>query len=466
MRYVSTRGQTEAMGFEAVLLEGLARDGGLFVPEHWPKWEASDFAALPGLSYAEVAVRVIQAFVGDDLDEQSLGRIVCEAYTTFAHQQVAPLVQLGSSHWLMELYHGPTLAFKDVAMQVLARFYDHALSKTDRRITIVGATSGDTGGAAIEAFQHSTRADIFIMHPHGRTSEVQRRQMTSVDSPNVHNIAIEGTFDDCQDLLKAMFNDSAFRDEVRLSGVNSINWARVLPQVVYYITSAVALGAPDRPVAFSVPTGNFGDIYAGYVASQMGLPIDRLIIASNTNDILTRALTTGDHSLGEVTPTMSPSMDIQVSSNFERLLFDLLGRDSAAVRDMMQQLKSERRFTLAPDVLAKARELFSAYRCNEQTTLQTMAKTHHESAITIDPHTAVGVHATQQALRDEVIDRSTPVVTLATAHPAKFPDAVENGVGKRPPLPDHLADLYEREERYTPLPAELGTVQQWVKDQL
>ena len=343
-----------------MLLEGLARDGGLYVPASWPAWSAEDFRALRGLPYAEIAQRVMRPFVGESVDDRALGRIVCDAYGTFRHRAVAPLVQLGENRWLMELFHGPTLAFKDVAMQVLARLYDHALEKRGGRLTVVGATSGDTGSAAIEAFRHADRCDIFIMHPHQRTSEVQRRQMTTVDSPNVHNLAIDGTFDDCQDLLKAMFTDAAFRDAVSLSGVNSINWARVLPQVVYYIAAGVALGAPDREVAFCVPTGNFGDVYAGYVAKRMGLPVARFVVASNSNDILTRALASGDHTLGGVEPTLSPSMDIQVSSNFERLLFDAYDRDGHAIRDLMGKLKTQRGFTLDPQPLERIRRTSAA----------------------------------------------------------------------------------------------------------
>ncbi|MEO0966213.1 MAG: threonine synthase [Planctomycetota bacterium] len=456
MRYVSTRGQAEPVSFEGALMGGLAPDGGLFVPESWPTFSADEWRAMRGLHYADLACRVMAPFIDGDVDHDSLQRISCGAYSTFAHQSIAPLRQVGPDRWLMELYHGPTLAFKDVAMQVLGRLYDHVLERTGGTITVVGATSGDTGSAAIEAFQGREHAAIVIMHPDGRTSEVQRRQMTTVHAANVLNLAIDGTFDDCQDLLKAMFNDADFRSRVRLSGVNSINWARVLPQAVYYAAAALALGAPDRPVAFSVPTGNFGDVYAGYVAAQMGLPIERLIVASNRNDILPRAFATGDHALGDVHPTMSPSMDIQVSSNFERLLFDAYGRDADTLREMMTRLRAERTLQLDVSKLAALTPHFDAVRCDESHCLDTMRTVHDRCDLLIDPHTATGVYAVE-VLKDD-IPRGTPVVTLATAHPAKFPDAVEQATGLRPPLPDHLADLYEREERYERLPNDLPAV--------
>jgi len=437
---------------------GLAPDGGLYVPDQWPTFTVDEWRSFRGLHYADLAARLMAPFVGDDVPHAQLERIACSAYSTFEHQSVAPLRQLGPDRWLMELYHGRTLAFKDVAMQMLARLYDHVLDRTDGSITVVGATSGDTGSAAIEAFQGREHAAIVIMHPAGRTSEVQRRQMTTVHADNVLNLAIDGTFDDCQALLKSMFADVDFRQRVKLSGVNSINWARVLPQAVYYAAAALALGAPDRPVAFSVPTGNFGDVYAGYVAAQMGLPIERLIVASNRNDILPRAFHTGDHSLGTVHPTMSPSMDIQVSSNFERLLFDAYARDGDAVRSMMDALKTDRTLKLDVDKLAALSPRFDAVRCDEDDCLATMRTVHDRCDLLIDPHTATGVFATDQ-LKDD-IPQGTPVVTLATAHPAKFPDAVEQATGLRPPLPEHLADLYDRDERYDPVPNDLAAVMQ------
>jgi len=463
MRYISTRGQSDPLDFEQALLTGLARDGGLFVPEHWPEVDPATLRSWRGLSYAELARRVMTPFVAGAFDEVELGAIVDRAYEAFSHAAVAPLSQSRANEFLLELYHGPTLAFKDVAMQVLAGCYDRALARRDQRVTLIGATSGDTGSAAIEAIRRCDRATIFILHPHGRTSEVQRRQMTTVDAPNVHNIAVDGSFDDCQDLVKAMFVDPAFRDEVNMSGVNSINWARVLPQVVYYFHAALTLGGPDRAVSFAVPTGNFGDIYAGYVAAKMGLPVHRLVIASNINDILTRALHTGDHALASVERTMSPSMDIQVSSNFERLLFDVHDREAGRVRSLMDQLKADRRFAIDPEALERVRRRFDAERVDEARTLEVMAEVHREAKLLIDPHTAVGVGA---ARRVQPRDPAVPMVVLSTAHPAKFPDAVERATGVRPALPDRLADLYDRPERFDVLPADLPAVQQHIRARL
>ncbi len=463
MEYISTRGQADGQGFEDVLLAGLARDGGLYVPEAWPRLSTDEIRGMRGWSYADVAYRVMRLFVGDAIDSDALRTIVDDAYGAFRHQSVAPLVEIGPNAWVMELFHGPTLAFKDVAMQVLGRLYDHVLEKRDQHITIVGATSGDTGSAAIEAIRGRKRASIFIMHPKGRTSEVQRRQMTTVspeDAPNVHNIAIEGTFDDCQALLKSMFNDAPFRDEISLSGVNSINWARIVPQAVYYVTAALALGGPDRKVAFSVPTGNFGDIFAGYVAMQMGLPIERLIIASNSNDILTRVMQTREHKLDAVVPTMSPSMDIQVSSNFERLLFDMYGRDSDAVRGLMDALNATGRFEISQAALDGVTDVFNAARVDEAQTLEMIGQVYRETGgYLIDPHTAVGVAAARRGL----VDSDVPMVTLSTAHPAKFPEAVEQATGVRPKLPAHMEGLFEREEYYDVLPNDLGVVQEYVR---
>ena len=416
--------------------------------------------AFRGRDYPEVAHALISRFTGDTIEAPKLRSIVDAAYAGFGHAAVAPLAQLGPNRWLLELFHGPTLAFKDVALQVLGRLYDHVLERHDAHVTIVGATSGDTGSAAIEAVEGRERISIFILHPAGRVSEVQRRQMTTVGAGNVHNIAVEGTFDDCQAMLKAMFNDPGFRDELRLSGVNSINWARIVPQVVYYVTSAVALGGPDVPVSFSVPSGNFGDVFAGFVAQRMGLPVERLVVASNENDILTRALTTGDHRLTEVTPTLSPSMDIQVSSNFERLLFEMHERDAEHTAGLMRQLAEHRAFRIGDAAAATVRTLFHAGRCSEQETLETIASVHRDTGMVIDPHTAVGV-AVAERLRG---DRRTPMVTLATAHPAKFPAAVERAIGVRPALPDRLAGLYEREERCTTLPNDLAAVMDHIRE--
>ncbi len=463
MRYASTRGH-DAEDFIGAMMTGLAHDGGLFVPDEWPWLAADDLRAMASMSYAQIAFEVMRPFIdapgdgteGRGIADQDLRAVLDEAYGAFSHHAVAPLSQLGPNEWLMELWHGPTLAFKDVAMQVLGRLYDLVLAQTGDHITLVGATSGDTGSAAIEAVRHSERATIFVMHPHGRTSEVQRRQMTTVLDDNVHNVAVEGTFDDTQRILKALFNDVDFRDEVALSGVNSINWARVLPQIVYYVAAAVALGAPDRSVAFTVPTGNFGDIYAGYAAQQMGVPISRLVIATNSNDILARFLATGRHELGEVTPTMSPSMDIQVSSNFERLLFDIRGRDGDQVSADMAALAADGAFEVATERLDSLRELFGAHRADEAATAAAIAAVYEETGRLIDPHTAVGVHAAR-------VDRAEhparePMVVLGPAHPAKFPDAVAAATGIRPPLPEHMSDLLDREERMVVLPAEVDAI--------
>jgi threonine synthase len=472
MRYVSTRGQADPVDFIGALMTGLAHDGGLFVPATWPRLSEDTLRDMATMSYPEVAFTVMRPFIdapgegtdGRGIADGDLRDLLEDAYATFVHHSVAPLSQLGPDEWLMELWHGPTLAFKDVAMQVLGRLYDLVLAQTGDRITLVGATSGDTGSAAIEAVRHSERATIFIMHPHGRTSEVQRRQMTTVLDDNVHNIAVEGTFDDTQRILKALFNDPEFRDEVGLSGVNSINWARVLPQVVYYVTAAVALGAPDREVAFSVPTGNFGDIFAGYVAHQMGVPIPRLVIATNSNDILARFLATGRHELGEVTPTMSPSMDIQVSSNFERLLFDIRGRDGAAVAADMAALAADGVFEVSTGDLAELRTLFGAHRADERDTAAAITAVHEQTGRLVDPHTAVGVHAARVDRRDHPM--RDPMVVLGPAHPAKFPDAVAAATGVRPPLPAHMADLLEREERMVVLPADVAAVADHVRTSL
>lgn len=462
MKYVSTRGQAPVLGFEEVLLTGLGRDGGLYVPEQWPTLGKDDIAAFRGLSYRQVAVRVMSPFVCPEISEDDFAGLVDKAYGTFRHKAIAPLAQLDGNEWILELFHGPTLAFKDVALQLLGHLFDHVLGKQGRKITIVGATSGDTGSAAIDCVQGRDCAEIFMLHPKGRVSDVQRRQMTTVTAPNVHNIAIEGNFDDCQAMVKALFNDLEFRDEISLSAVNSINWARVMAQIVYYFTSAVALGAPDRSVAFSVPTGNFGDIYAGYVARQMGLPIDQLIVATNINDILTRTLTNGDYTVGTVEPTISPSMDIQVSSNFERLLFNLYGGQAEEVRRLMDNLTQAGSFTIDPTELSKAQTIFDALKVTEEETRQTIKDVFEKSGKLIDPHTAVGVHAARACRRDV----SVPMVTMSTAHPAKFPDAVEDVTGQHPALPAHMADLFEREEKYDILPNDIGAIKSYIRENL
>lgn len=459
MKYVSTRGRAPVLDFADVTLAGLARDGGLYVPAEWPQMSKDDIAGLAGLSYQEVAVRVMAPFVAPQISEPVLGDLVEAAYASFDHQAVTPLRQLDANDWLLELHHGPTLAFKDVALQLLGRFFDHLLAARGERITIVGATSGDTGSAAIEACRDKDTIEIFMLHPADRVSEVQRRQMTTVMSPNVHNIAVEGTFDDCQAMVKAMFNDLAFRDEMRLSAVNSINWARVMAQVVYYFTSAVALGAPHREIAFSVPTGNFGDVYAGYVAARMGLPVHQLIVATNINDILSRTFQTGSYAKGTVMPTMSPSMDIQVSSNFERLLFDLYDRDGGAVTGLMDAFTVSGRFDVNEAALKRARALFDSDRVTEEETAATIARTLETSAVLVDPHTAVGLQAAADCRRDAAV----PMVTLATAHPAKFPDAVKAASGRHPALPERMGDLFTRPERCDRLPNDLDQVKAFIR---
>jgi threonine synthase len=458
MRYVSTRGEAPALDFVEAMLAGLARDGGLYVPESWPALASETIAGLAGKPYAEVACEVIRPFVGGSLPESDLARMASEAYGTFRHPAVAPLVQLNSNLFVLELFHGPTLAFKDLAMQLLARLMDHALRERGERTTIVVATSGDTGGAAVEAFRGRSQLDVVVLFPHGRISDVQRRMMTTTRDANVHALAIEGTFDDCQALVKAMFNHHAFRDRVRLSAVNSINWARIVAQVVYYFTAAVALGAPRRKIAFTVPTGNFGDIYAGYVASRMGLPVDRLVVATNVNDILVRAFATGAYEIRDVQPTTSPSMDIQVSSNFERLLFDAYQRDGRQVAALMDSLAQSRRFAVSAPAFKMMRSLFTADRADEQETAATMRTWLREAGYCADPHTAVALAVAEKETRDPAV----PMVVLSTAHPAKFPQAVEAACGIKPKLPDWLADLFERPERVNVLAVDQRAVEHFV----
>ena len=462
MRYLSTRGEAAEAGFEAVLLDGLARDGGLTLPTLWPRFSFDEQRAMVGLPYAELVTRVIAPFVGEAISEEALGAMAAESYAGFDHAAVAPLKQLGPGLWLMELFHGPTLAFKDYPLQMVGRLFDHVLRARGGHVTIVGATSGDTGSAAIESCRGRGSIDIFILHPHGRVSEVQRRQMTSVGEPNVHNLAIQGTFDDCQDLVKALFNDHAFRDEARLSAVNSINWARIMVQVAYYFHAALALGAPERSVAFSVPTGNFGNVFAGYVARQMGLPIARLIVGSNRNDILTRFFESGAMTMAPVEPSLSPSMDIQVSSNFERLLFDLLERDGAAVARTLAGFRQSGAFRLGEPVMARARALFEAHRCDDEASLAEVARTRAETGELVDPHSAIGIAAARAARTAPEV----PLVAMATAHPAKFPEAVERAVGERPALPERLADLYERDEHFSVLPNDLWAVRSYIRERL
>lgn len=451
MRYVSTRGRADELGFADVLLAGLARDGGLYVPDAWPELPALDATA----AYEDVAAAVVGAFVGDDLSPDDVAALCRDAYATFRHPAVAPLVQIDDRHWLLELFHGPTLAFKDIALQLVGRMFDHVLAARGERVTIVGATSGDTGSAAIDGVKGCDNVDIVILYPAGRTSDVQRRQMTTVDSPNVHAIAIEGNFDDCQDLVKAMFGDHAFRDELHLSAVNSINWARVMAQVVYYVTASRSLAGD---VTFCVPTGNFGNVLSGWIARRMGAPIHDFVVASNTNDILTRFINDGDMSTRDVVPTLSPSMDIQVSSNFERLLFEMNGRDGGLTAEQLGRFRATGRLDIEADQRrAFIDASFRAARCDDEATLAEIGRVYTETGMLLDPHTATGT-AAAHALGCE-----RPVVTLATAHPAKFPDAVERATGVRPALPAHLADLYERPERTRTLPNDLAEVQGFVR---
>jgi threonine synthase len=460
MKFISTRGGGEPQSFIDVLLKGLAPDGGLYVPETWPTLDAERLKSFAGAPYTDVAMEVVKPFIGDEIPTEKLQEILNKVYQdNFDHSCVAPLVQISPNTWIMELFHGPTLAFKDYALQLLGHLFDYVLEQRGERVTIVGATSGDTGSAAIEACKGCKNIDIFILHPEGRTSEVQRRQMTTIDAPNVHNIALKGNFDDCQNMVKAMFNDEKFRGDMNLSAVNSINWARIMAQIVYYVTASLALGGPTRKVSFAVPTGNFGNIFAAYAARQMGLPMKRLIIGSNRNDILTRFFETGVMKSEEVEPSLSPSMDIQISSNFERYLFDLLDRDAKGLTKLMNSYKDNGSFSIGSDYMAKARHEFDARRCPDDQTKGLMTACYRETGYMLDPHTAVGLYAGMQVREDP----SVPLVALACAHPAKFPDAVEDAIGIRPPLPPHLSDLYDRKEHLTALENNLETVQDFVR---
>lgn len=462
MHYISTRGDAPTLNFEDTVLAGLARDGGLYVPETLPQFSTAEIAAMEGLSYPELAVRIMLPFVGDTLSEDELRALVKESYIPFRHTAIAPLKQLDQRHYLLELFHGPTLAFKDFALQFLGRLLDHFLTKRGAHATVLGATSGDTGSAAIAGCSGREHIDIFILHPEGRVSEVQRRQMTTILDANVHNIAIEGTFDDCQDMVKAAFRDTAFREKYHLTAVNSINWARILAQVVYYFYAALQLGAPARAVNFCVPTGNFGDIFAGYIARKMGLPTGKLIIATNQNDILTRCVKTGKYNAEGVHPSLSPSMDIQVSSNFERLLFDLHGRNGHTIRTMMDDFTTNKQLTLDTPALHGLRKDFDAGMADDTQTKDIIALLHRNTGELLDPHTAVGIAVAHQ-LADTV---EGPIITLATAHPAKFPDAVKAATGIHPPLPMHLADLFERVEHYETLPNNVEAVQKFIAEKV
>jgi len=455
MRYVSTRGSAPELGFADVLLAGLANDGGLYVPSTWPT--LPDVSA--DASYAQLAAAVITPFVENDIDAATLQRLCAEAYATFRHPATVPLVQIGDHHFVQELFHGPTLAFKDVALQLVGRLFDHVLAQRNEHITIVGATSGDTGSAAIDGVKDCANVDIVILYPYGRTSDVQRKQMTTVDSPNVRTVAVEGTFDDCQDLVKAMFNDAPFRERMRLSAVNSINWARVMSQVVYYVAACRALRGP---LTFCVPTGNFGNVLSGWIAQRMGAPIEQFVVASNTNDIVARFIESDDMSTAPVVPTLSPSMDIQVSSNFERLLFEMNDRDGGMTAEQLHRFRATGRLVVEADQRANWLEgNFRAARVDDTDTIDVIGRTYRETGMLVDPHTAVGLGAVEQ-LRGSG-DLHGDVVTLATAHPAKFPDAVLRATGVHPPLPSHLADLFDRPERTTVLPNDLATIQRFVE---
>ena len=459
MRYISTRGQAPILTFGQAMMTGLARDGGLYVPQTVPVFGFDDIAAMAGQSYEAIAFQVMRPFLGDTFDDNEFRGLIATAYAGFGHAARAPLVQLAPNHFLLELFHGPTLAFKDFAMQLIGQMIQAALAKSQSRVTIVAATSGDTGSAAMEAFRGLSNVDLFILYPHGRISDVQRRQMTTPTEANVHALAMDGDFDDAQARVKDMFNDFAFRDGVRLAGVNSINWARVLAQVVYYFSSAVSLGAPHRAVSFTVPTGNFGDIFAGYIARQMGLPIEKLVIATNHNDILHRAISMGAYVTDGVKPSISPSMDIQVSSNFERALFDAYGRDGTAVTALMAELKSGG-FHIAQGAIDMLRETFASGRCSESQTAATIARLYTQTGEILCPHSAVGVHVAEHHLG------TTPMITLATAHPAKFPDAVQAAMGTRPGLPARMADLFDRNERVTRVPNDLGSLQKLILERI
>ena len=462
MQYVSTRGSAPALDFEGVTLAGLASDGGLYLPAEWPRFTESQIRDMRGLAYPDLAARIMAPFVAPSLTEDELLALCHTVYGDFGHAAVTPLVQLDPQHWLLELFHGPTLAFKDVALQLLGRLFETFLDRRGERLTIVGATSGDTGSAAIQAVAGLDRVEIFMLHPKGRVSDVQRRQMTTVLSPNVHNLAIEGSFDDAQAHVKRMFNDGDVTTTLNLGAVNSINWARLMAQVVYYFASALQLGAPDRTVAYSVPTGNFGDVFAGYVAAKMGLPIERLIVATNINDILHRALSSGDYSAGGVTATITPSMDIQVSSNFERLLFDAGGRDGAAMAEQMRGFEAAKAMQLTNAQREAAAALFTSARADQVETARALQWAYRGAGQVIDPHTGVGLHCAQAVAAARTVAAGVPLVTLATAHPAKFPDAVERAIGVRPALPSRVGDLFGREESFVELAGDYATTRDYV----
>jgi threonine synthase len=462
MKYHSTRDSSHLSSFTDIVLTGLAPDGGLYVPTEWPQFDEGKLKTLTGKSYSEIAFTIISQFVGDSIDSKALDELVSRTYglENFKHSATAPLSQIRSNLWLLELYHGPTLSFKDYALQLLGNIFDYILKQSNKRLTIVGATSGDTGSAAIEACRKSQFIDIFILHPENRTSVVQRKQMTTVTSKNVHNIAVQGTFDDCQSIVKSLFSDVELRRQLNLSAINSINWARVMAQIVYYFYSSLSLGVSDRSISYTVPTGNFGNIFAAWAAKQMGLPINKLVIASNRNDILTRFFESGHMELDEVVPTISPSMDIQISSNFERYLYYLYNKDSEKVASKMQGLNNQNIYEVSGDFLQKARETFIAYRCSDNKTLEIMKQVYEQTDRLIDPHTAVGMNAAFK----ESEDTNDPHILVSTAHPAKFSDAVQSAVGVEPSLPSYLQEIMKKEEHYSTLPCDINMIKKYVLD--
>ena len=461
MKFISTRGDAPVLNFEEAVLAGLASDGGLYVPAELPKFSKAQIASWAGLSYQDLAFNIIAPFVDGEISDDDLKGIIAKAYSSFRHDAIAPLVQTGHQEWILELFQGPTLAFKDFALQFLGHLLDFILAKRQQKVVVMGATSGDTGSAAIEGCRHCDNIDIFILHPHNRVSEVQRRQMTTVIADNVFNIALEGDFDDCQNMVKTSFRDQSFLPEGRqLVAVNSINWARVMAQIVYYFYSALTLGGPDRAVSYSVPTGNFGDIFAGYLAHKMGLPIEQLIVATNQNDILHRCISANDHSKQALQHSLSPSMDIMVSSNFERLLFDMHDRNSQAIQALMDEFAGGA-MTLSEDALTRVRELFDSHALDDYETVAVIKSVYEDSAYLLDPHTAIGVAAARAKRRDQ----HTPMICLATAHPAKFPDAVNKALGSHEiPLPVHMAGLFQRTENYTVIEDDIEAVQSYIAD--
>ncbi len=460
MKYISTRGQAPVLDFDDVLLSGLARDGGLYVPDIWPVFNSTKIKEFSSLPYNELALKVIQPFVGNSIDTVTLSEMINSSYSRFTSADIAPLKEIGKNEYLLELLHGPTLAFKDIALQVLGHLFDHILKIKGKTTTIIGATSGDTGSAAIESMRDRNAIEVFMLHPFGRISDVQRRQMTTVNSPNIHNIAIEGNFDDCQDLVKAMFNDKPFCDRLRLGAVNSINWARIMSQIVYYFYAAARVGALTNPISFAVPTGNFGNVFSGYSAKCMGLNVDQFVVGSNKNDILTRFLETGSMTIHEVHSTLSPSMDIQVSSNFERLLFEILDHDGARVQIIMEEFRNKGTFSIDNKALEIIQTIFYGARFDDESTKRTILEVFEKTGELVDPHTAVGIAAGRAQRRD----KSVPMIALATAHPAKFPDAVNQSVGQRPALPKRLDQMMEKEERFVILANDLNLVRSYVSD--